>query len=199
MSCGLEIANHDLSVYLYIYCIPTYNLLMTAHLGYRRGVFGVCEIPWIYIFCYLFLKTGSCVLSVFSDRVAVITVSNSTISFSSQARQCHDGQLCDKRKMILHTINSHWGKKAHNMIIFHQPSQSSHGIYYTPCLKFSRTQTTLPTPSPHDRDFDQGVPVSCSVDVCSGITLFYPLWIAPAFLLRGAMLKQGVIQRDKAI
>ena len=106
MSCGPEIANHDLSFYLYIYCIPTYNLLMTAHLGYRRGVFWVCEIPWIYVFCYLFLKTGSCVLSVFSDRVAVITVSNSTISFSSQARQCHDGQLCDKRKISLHTINS---------------------------------------------------------------------------------------------
>lgn len=40
------------------------------------------------------------------DRVAVITVSNSTISFSSQARQCHDGQLCDKRRISLHTINS---------------------------------------------------------------------------------------------
>lgn len=60
MSCGPEIANHDLSFYLYIYCIPTYNLLMTAHIGYRRGVFfWVCEIPLIYVFCYLFLEPAT--------------------------------------------------------------------------------------------------------------------------------------------
>ena len=138
------------------------------------------------------------------DRVAVITVSNSTILFSSQARQCHDGQLCDKRKISLHTINS---RSKEDQQHDHLPrattiltSRSSNNAVSTDLFLYAREpKPTSPTPSPHDRDFDQGVPVSCSVDVCSGITLFYPLWIAPAFLLRGAMLKQGVIQRDKAI